>query len=169
MSKIKVGNVLFNVLAIVTVIAVLFVTVNLVTGTKGYAVTSDSMAETLTRGDVVFSKKVSFEELKAGDVITVRVSDAGYFTHRIVDIDADSKTVMTKGDANDANDPMPTQADMIVGRMVYSIPLLGYISIALGGKSGLVLPIILIIIAAALIAANTLIKGKQKMRGDDNE
>ena len=45
MAKIKIRNVLFNILAIVTVIAVAVIAVCVFTGTKGYAVTSDSMAD----------------------------------------------------------------------------------------------------------------------------
>ena len=69
--KPKVGNVLFTILAIITVISVGFVAFNLLSGAKGYAVTSDSMAETLHRGDLVFSKKAEFAELDVGDVVTV--------------------------------------------------------------------------------------------------
>ncbi len=169
MAKIKIGNVLYNILSIVTVIAVLFVGFNLVTGTRGYAVTSDSMADTLNIGDVVFSRKIAFEKLKKGDIITVRINEKSFFTHRIVDIDAENRTVTTKGDANAVNDPMPSKAEMISGRMVYSIPFFGYISILFNGGSNITLLVVLIILAAVLIAANTIITRKQKMRGDRDE
>lgn len=168
MAKIKVKNVLFNILAIITAVAVLFVGFNLLTSTKGYAVTSDSMADTLNRGDVVFSRKTEFESLKVGDVITVRVGQSGFFTHRIVDIDTENKTVTTRGDANTANDPMSTEADRIVGKMIYSVPLLGFVSIFTSGNSTLIL-IILIITAAVLIAVNTILSKTKKTRGDNNE
>lgn len=169
MTKIKIGNVLYNILAIVTVIAVLFVGFNIVTGAKGYAVTSDSMAKKLNVGDVVFSKKVSFEELEKGDIVTVRINEKSFFTHRIVDIDKENRTVTTRGDANAVNDPIPAKAEMIVGRMVYSVPFLGYISILFNGGSNITLLIVLIILAAVLIAVNTIITRKQKMRGDRDE
>lgn len=169
MAKIKVRNVLFNILAIVTVIAVLFVGFNLLTGAKGYAVTSDSMADTLNRGDAVFSRAVSFEELKEGDIITVRVGKTGYFTHRITDIDSDKKTVTTRGDANAANDPMQTEADRIVGKMWYSVPFIGYLSILFAGARSTTVLIILVIVAAALIGVNTILSKKMKSRGDNNE
>ena len=54
----KIGNILFNILSIVTLIAVAFVLFNIVSGAKGYAVTSESMEKTLSRGDIVFSKKI---------------------------------------------------------------------------------------------------------------
>lgn len=169
MAKIKVRNVLFNILAVVTAISVVFVLFNVVTGTKGYAVTSDSMADRLVRGDAVFSKAVSFEELKAGDIITVRVGEAGFFTHRIVEIDSEKRTVTTKGDANDSNDPMDTKESDIVGRMWYSIPYIGYLSIIFSGKSSIKLLIALVVIAAVLIALNTVISKSKKTRGDNNE
>lgn len=169
MAKVKVRNVLFNILAIITVIAVLFVGLNLVCGSKGYAVTSNSMADTLNRGDIVFSKKVSFDELKAGDVITVKVGDSGYFTHRIVDINSDKKTVTTKGDANNADDPMPTEAKNIAGKMWYSVPLLGYFSIIFAGASSTTVLIILVLVAAVFVAVNTVVTKIKKTRGDSNE
>lgn len=169
MAKIKVRNVLFNVLAIVTVIAVLFVGFNLLTGAKGYAVTSDSMSDTLNRGDVVFSRAVSFEELREGDIVTVRVGDSGYFTHRIVDIDSDGRKITTRGDANAANDPMQTEAERVVGKMWYSVPFIGYFSILFAGAKSTTVLIILVIVAAALIGVNTILSKNLKSRGDNNE
>lgn len=166
MKKLKLRNILFNILAILTVIAVGAVAFSLVTGNKGYAVTSDSMADSFVRGDAVFSKPVSFDDLRVGDVITVKVGNSGYFTHRIVDIDTDKRTVTTKGDANDAEDPMPTKENQIVGKVSFSVPFLGYLSILFMGKSYIGFLIVLVIAAAALIAANIILR---KVRGDSNE
>jgi signal peptidase I len=172
MSKLKIGNILFNIAAIITLILFAFVIFNIATGTKGYAVTSRSMATTLERGDIVFSRKVSFDELKVGDIITVGSTETGeYFTHRIVEINEDSKTVTTKGDNNTENDPMDTSAERIVGRMWYSIPLLGYITIGFGTISQTNGLIILAVIAVVLVVINTAashIKTK-KSRGDNDE
>lgn len=169
MGRIKVRNVLFNILVIITAIAVIFVMFTIVTGTKGYAVTSNSMADRLVRGDAVFSKAVSFDELREGDIVTVRVGDKGYFTHRIVGIDSEKRTVTTKGDANDSNDPMDTEEKNIVGRMWFSVPYIGYISILTSGTPSTTVLIVLVFIAAALIAVNTAISRKRETRGDKNE
>lgn len=169
MAKIRVKNVFFNIFAIVTVIAVGFVCFTFVTHTRGYAVTSNSMADRLNVGDAVFSRPVSFDELKPGDIVTVKVGNSGYFTHRVVDIDIDNRTVTTKGDANDVNDPQPTEAKCIVGRMWFSVPYLGYLSILFTGASHTTVLIILVIIASALIAVNSLLNKRNKMRGDSNE
>lgn len=169
MARVKVGNVLFNILAIVTAIAVAFVLFTVVTGTKGYAVTSNSMADRLVKGDAVFSKAVSFDELREGDIVTVRVGDKGYFTHRIVAIDSERRTITTKGDANDSNDPMETEESRIAGRMWFSVPYIGYVSILTSGTTNITLLIALVIIAAALIAVNTAISKIRETRGDKNE
>lgn len=167
MIKIKIGNILFNILAIITAIAVAAVAFNLITGTKCYAVTSNSMAEKLVKGDAVFSKPESFDKLKIGDIITVKVGNYGYFTHRIVEVDAEKRTVTTKGDANDAVDPMPTSEENIVGKMIFSVPYLGYLSFLMNGNTVIYVLIALVITAAVLIAANTILQ-KKKMRGDIN-
>ena len=171
MAKIRVGNVLFNVLAIVTAIAVAFVAFNMICGAKGYAVLSDSMADTLKRGDVVFSRGVSFDDLQVGDVVTIKVGSKGYFTHRITDIDYDNRTLTTRGDANASDDPDESAESMVAGKMWYSIPILGFVSIAFSGMSTVKGLIILAIIAIGLMAVNMILNRvkKRKVRGDNNE
>ena len=169
--KIRIRNVLFNFLAILTVISVIFVGFNLVSGAKGYAVTSNSMADTLKRGDVVFVKPVTFDELQVGDVVTVESADGKFhFTHRIVEINKAEGTVSTRGDANDSDDPMPTDGEKIVGKMWYKVPLLGYLSVLFLNFSRTTGLIILASVAVILVVANTVFsKIKTKKRGDSDE
>lgn len=169
--KPKLGNVLFNFLAVVTIISVVFVLFNFLTGAKGYAVTSESMEKTLSRGDIVFSRAVTFDEIEVGDVVTVGSAELNeYFTHRIVDIDRENKTITTKGDNNPEKDPMETSADRIVGKMWYKVPLLGYLAIAFGSMSQTKGLIILAIVAVALIAVNMIISRiNQKKNGGGSD
>ena len=116
----------------------------------------------------VFSKPVDFDDLKIGDIVTVKVGNSGYFTHRIVDIDKNARTVTTKGDANTSDDPMPSDEKSIVGRVWFSIPFIGYLSIVFMGKSSVYLLIVLVLIAAGFIAANTILQ-KRKQEVTANE
>lgn len=170
--KIRLGNVLFIMLVIMTVISVAFVGFNVISGAKGYAVTSDSMKDTINMGDVVFVKPVSFDELEVGDIITVTSTGEKFnFTHRIVGIDRQARTVTTRGDANNSDDPMPTEAERIVGKVWYSVPLLGYIAIVFSGGLTSTTLIILALVAVALIAVNTILTKKKpkRKRGDSDE
>lgn len=154
-----------------TVIAVVFIGFNLVSGAKGYAVTSNSMADTLKRGDVVFVKPVTFNELQVGDVVTVESADGKFhFTHRIVEINKAEGTVNTRGDANDSDDPMPADGEKIVGKMWYKVPFLGYLSIFFLNFSRTTGLIVLALVAVMLVVANTVFsKIKAKKRGDSDE
>lgn len=151
-------------------LAVGFVGFNLVSGAKGYAVTSPSMKDTLNVGDVVFVKSVGFEELKVGDIITVASSDGkSFFTHRVVEINSENKTVNTRGDANGADDPMPTEAQRIVGRVWYSVPLLGFITIGFGYVSRSAGLLILALVAVVLVVLNSILTKSEKRRGESDE
>ena len=71
-------------------------------------------------GDYIISlKKKSYEE---GDVVTYKFEDA-YVTHRIVGID-DNK-VITKGDANNTNDPSTVPFSNVVGKAELCLPKAG--------------------------------------------
>ena len=66
---------------------------------------------------------------------------------------------------------MPTEAERIVGKVWYSVPLLGFIAIAFTGGFGSVPIIILTLVAVTLVAVNTIITKKktQRKRGDNEE
>ena len=128
--KLSVRNIFRNAFAILSVALSGFVAFLLISGTQAYAVQSDSMEPTLQRGDVVFVRKVVFDDLTEGDVISATFPESdGIFTHRIVRVDAKANQVYTRGDHNLSDDPMPTAASHIRGKLWFSVPYLGYISL----------------------------------------
>ncbi len=170
--KIKPLNVLFNILAIITAASVVFVLFNVVSGAKGYAVITDSMSPVFNRGDAVFVKQVDFDSVREGDIVTVEFQDkSGFFTHRIVSVDYDAGMFRTKGDANENEDPQPSMAEQIKGKVWYSVPLLGYISIFISSLNLIKISVILAVVLIALITLTTIIQKtkKSKSRGDSNE
>ena len=167
--KIKPVNVLFNMLVIVTVASVLFVCFNIFSGARGYAVVTDSMAPSINRGDVVFVKQVDFNTLNEGDVVTVQFADgSGFFTHKIVAIDYLAGAIRTKGDANESEDPQPSMSEQIVGKVWYSVPLLGYLSIALNEGNLITLSVAVATVMIVLIFISLIIT-KVRKRGGKNE
>ena len=64
-----------------------------------------------------------------GDPITfVMNEDLVVATHRVVDIDGENQRFTTKGDANDAVDGAPVHFKNLIGKPVFCVPYLGYLS-----------------------------------------
>lgn len=142
----------------------------LVFGFKGHSVVTNSMSPTFNRGDAVFSRKVDFNNLETGDIVTVSFSDGnGTFTHRIVEIDKEKGTFYTQGDNSKVKDG-ESKSSQIVGKVYFSIPLVGFISIALNNKIVLasILAAIIVISLAIWIISNNINK-KKSSKGDKNE
>ncbi len=167
--KIKPINILFNMLAIITAVSVLFVLFNIFSGARGYAVVTNSMSPSINRGDVVFVKQVDFNDLNEGDIVTVQFADgSGYFTHKIVSIDYMAEAIRTKGDANEDEDPQPSMREQVVGKVWYCVPLLGYFSIALNEFNLITVSVTVAAILIVIIFISMFIS-KFGKRGGKNE
>ena len=127
-------------------------------GLQVYTVISGSMEPNYHLGSIIYVKKVEPQTLQKGDVITFMLSENTIATHRIVEVipDENDPTVVrfrTKGDANQIEDSNPVHCKNVLGRVVGTIPYLGYVSdfvqhppgtyIALGGAAILILAVFL--------------------------
>lgn len=97
-------------------------------GCKNMAVLSGSMEPNIGVGALVVAREAEPESLEVGDVITYRLSGDTLVTHRIIEINAAEKNVLTQGDANDIPDGAPVPYEKIVGKVLFSVPLLGYLT-----------------------------------------
>lgn len=90
----------------------------------GYAVVaSGSMEPTLSRGDLVIVRQESAYE--KGNIITfIQAGDQRTTTHRIVEAEEDR--FITQGDGNNLADESIT-AEQIFGKVVLTLPLIGYL------------------------------------------
>ena len=89
---------------------------------KIYLVHTDSMEQTIRPGSLVL---VHENQYHVGQVITFKV-DGLIITHRLIAIHPNG-TILTKGDANPTVDPWrATKAD-IIGGVVRTIPMVGYL------------------------------------------
>jgi signal peptidase len=106
------------------------------TGLLGFQpniIASGSMTPTLEVGDIAITVQIRPEVIKVGDIIQYwREGEPAPIIHRVVEIYKSGGTTyfITKGDANNApDDPItPTQT---VGKLIITIPKLGWISIYL--------------------------------------
>ncbi|NLV99220.1 MAG: signal peptidase I [Clostridiaceae bacterium] len=129
----KIWRILTNILVIlVVVLAIALVGVRLF-GLQVFAVTSGSMEPAYQVGSLIYVKKVEPAELAVGDPITFLLDEKTVATHRIVEVvpDESDPSVLryrTKGDANNTVDGGLVHYRNVIGRPVFSIPKLGYVS-----------------------------------------
>ncbi len=123
----KIIRILYNILAIVIVLCFAFSVGILASKTEIYAVASPSMEPELSEGDMVFVR--ASDEYLVGDVVTARLPSGDNFTHRICYVDSENGLVYTQGDNNPSVDSLPTSVDDIIGKVVFSVPLLGFLSL----------------------------------------
>jgi signal peptidase len=95
-------------------------------------VQSGSMEPAIGVGSVVFVQDVPAEHVEEGDVITYQDDGGNYVTHRAIrkftaGPDGESIQFRTKGDANDAADPEPVYRGDVVGRVMFTVPFIGYV------------------------------------------
>lgn len=147
----KVWNAVTTVLVILVVIlALLLVGVRLV-GFRPMCVLSGSMEPTYHTGSLIYVKPCAPEDVQVGDPITFVVNeDLDVVTHRVVSINAENQHFYTKGDANAAPDGAPVYFKNLIGRPVFTIPYLGYVSHWISNPPGMYLAIALALVLILL-------------------
>lgn len=131
----KVCNIIAGtLLTLIIVIAFLLVGVRAF-GVKPYTVLSGSMEPNYHVGSVVYVKKVDPFSLRKKNVITYVINGGTVVTHRIVEVIYDDEenptqvSFRTKGDNNNTEDGgEPVPAASVLGKVVFTIPLLGYVA-----------------------------------------
>lgn len=129
-------------------------------------VQSGSMEPTIKTGSIVlvsplniFPKMVSpiaESTYKNGEIITY-FSGKEIFTHRVVSVEksSDQFLYLTKGDANRATDREQVEEKKIMGKLIFSLPFLGYLvafaKTQMGYISLIVIPATLIIYSETLV------------------
>ena len=163
----KLGNALFVCFTVLTLLLVSFIGFLTVTGTKTYAVQTDSMSPLFKKGDAVFVRSIDTDTLQIGNVVTVEFKDgSGYFTHRINRIEPQNSLIYTKGDNNKSEDPQPSDYSQIIGRMWFSLPAVGALSLAMGNK---ILLIAMAIVAILIVLARRIVSAKIKNKEGDGK
>lgn len=93
-------------------------------GYEIYEVISGSMEPEIPVGSIVYVKAAQPETIEENAVIAYWSADS-VVTHRVVNNRFVEGEFVTKGDANEEEDPMPVPYNNLVGEVVYHIPYLG--------------------------------------------
>ena len=147
-----------TLLLIVAVCLCLFIVVQVLShghaslgGYSFFKVITGSMEPELSTGDLLLV--VAREEYKADEVV-VFLDGRSAVVHRIISMDGD--TVITQGDANNQADE-PISTELICGKVVLAIPLLGYLVSVIKTPLGT-----LLILALAVWLLNRSFRREQK-------
>lgn len=95
---------------------------------------SGSMRPTFEVGDVVIVAKRNPRLLKPGDIVSFRMKGSPVPTvHRVIALQNEGgrEVFVTKGDANNRPDLDPVRSVQVVGKVVFTIPRVGWASIAI--------------------------------------
>lgn len=126
---------IISVIATLIIAAAVVIFVLLISGIRPYVVMSGSMEPAIMTGSIVFSDtKVDHEKLEVGDIITFFQGD-NTVSHRVAGKDEDG--YITKGDANETEDANRVPAGEVDGKILYSIPYIGYVIVALRTPTGI--------------------------------
>ncbi len=86
-------------------------------------------------GSLIYVKKIDYNNIKVGDVITFYMTDSDIVaTHEVYEIDEINKQFKTQGinnidsNGNIIHDANPVSFDNLIGTPIYCIPYLGYIN-----------------------------------------
>ncbi len=127
-----------GVLLLMVALAALTVVIPRLTGSVPLTILTSSMEPRLPPGTLVIVRPVAAEEIRLGAVIVyqLRSGEPETVTHRVVGITTSAdgeRTFTTRGDNNPQDDPAPVRAAQVRGEVWYSLPLIGYVAVSVGG------------------------------------
>ena len=134
-------------------------------------VETGSMSPTINKGDMVIIKKS--KEYKPTDIVTYvpQNSSKETITHRLIRYaEGEDDIFIAKGDFNDHEDNAPVSVDQIVGKVVLTIPKVGYVFEWFTHGGGIIYLIaIIVIVVAGVYLWNAMKPEPETAEGDEDE
>ena len=162
MKKNNVFSFIGNIVFYMVIVFLIFICVVMLTskikgeqptifGYKFFSVLTGSMSPTIDPGDLIIVKEIKSENIKVEDIITFGSSTNNITTHRVKEIvNEDGIKFITKGDGNNATDPVPISEKLLVGKVVYWVPKAGSAIVGIKDNMIVVIGIVSIIILASV-------------------
>lgn len=143
-------------LAIMAVLGLGTAVVPRVLGLHSYAIVSGSMEPAYPTGSLVYTKAVPATDMQPGAVAAYWHNE-DVIVHRVVENNTAEKKLVTKGDANDAPDVRPVPYTSVLGEVVGSVPLVGYVLIGMATLAGKLVLGWILLMAVAFCAVGTIL------------
>lgn len=158
---------IFNIISTIFIIIICLLAISLMvlklSGYTSFSVLSASMTPKYKVGDLVYTKPVSYEQVKLGDVIVYKANNGALrVMHRVVEKNDAKKEIYTKGDANQTKDAKAVLSQNIVGKVKIKIPKLGLVGMYFSTSSGKICGMILVFLIIILFIIPDLFNKKSK-------
>ena len=154
----RIAHIIRNIGAVIAVIIILISVVFLLLSYEPAIVMSGSMEPAYHTGSVLVVDRKQKKEVQVGDTIAFEAGDT-YIAHRIVR--KEKQGYVTKGDANVTVDPWIIATNNVKGKVIMSIPFLGYVFKFLSGTAGIIIAASLVI----LLGLSTLLEPEKDNTG----
>ncbi len=139
---------------------------------SAYVIVSQSMEPTIKVKDTVITKRLDPSKYKVKNVITFVSTDSRFYgitiTHRIKEIVKLSNNKLafrTKGDNNNAADDTLVDEDHVIGKVIFKIPMLGYIQEFLTRSYGWIIAVVIPCLAIIIYDVIKLFKSLTRKQG----
>ncbi len=157
---------------LVAILTALLVGVRLF-GLTPYTVLSGSMEPTYHVGSIIYVTNTNGNDLKVDDPVTYYIEGGTVVTHRIIEIFPDENNVgkrlfRTQGDANNIPDGALLREENIIGKPVFTIPLLGYVSNFVQNPKGAIVAVGGCVILVIISLMSDIIFSSGKKNNDDS-
>lgn len=157
-------SVLGTLALVVLIAACLPLTVPRMLGFNIYTVVSGSMEPAIMTGSLVYVKTVPPEDVQEEDVIAFygAMDGSSIITHRVVTNSTVMGEFITKGDANEENDMNPIPYNNFIGKVVLSVPKVGFMAQTFTSTAGKIAAASLIVLAVVLHLLASVLAGKEQ-------
>ena len=124
----KTTSIIGIIISIFMLVSVSIIYIPTFFGISTIPVNSGEMSPKIMNGSLCFIKQIDSYSLEVGDVVGLKTEDGHNSIRRIVRIKPSNGQMLTKGDNLELLDKTPLNKENIIGKSVFAIPLLGFIS-----------------------------------------
>ena len=150
-----------TICVVLVILAAIPFTLPRIFGIEIYGILTGSMDPACPTGSLVYVKSVNPESLQEKDIVTFQKGNL-VITHRVVKNDVQKEELITKGDANNANDIQPVAYKQIKGKVALTVPLLGYLALRLNSAAGISVCVIILALGLMLWVLGDMMSIKKK-------
>ncbi len=137
--------------SIIAILVVVMFILPIAVGIRPFIVLSGSMETGIKTGSIVYiNTNISSYEIVKDDIIGFRLNNQTV-THRVVEVNKEDQSFITKGDANDERDAVPVTFTNYLGKTIFTIPFIGKIIMFFKSGIGLYLLVALILLNVLLV------------------